>query len=60
MGHVRAASGVSGQRLPIDAFTGHAGAVTAFVCDSEATRSTHEIAGFVPKQHSDPSPSACF
>ena len=32
----------------LHAFTGHAGAVTAFLCDSEATRSTHETAGFVP------------
>ncbi len=36
------------------AFTGHAGAVTAFLCDSEATRSTHEIAGFVPTRQPRP------
>ena len=30
--------------LPLDAYTGHAGAVTAFICDTEATRSSHETA----------------
>ncbi len=32
----------------LDAYTGHAGAVTAFLRDSEATRSRYETAEFVP------------
>jgi hypothetical protein len=33
---------------PGHAYTGHDGAVAAFLCDSETTRSGHDIAGFVP------------
>jgi hypothetical protein len=50
----RVADHVDARGLLLDAFTGHAGAVTAFLCDSEATRSTHEIAGFVPEHHRFP------
>jgi hypothetical protein len=37
-----------GKALVIDAYTDHAGAVTAFRCDSEATRPSHDTAEFVP------------
>ena len=40
----------SDQAWFLHACTGHADAVAAFLSDSEATWSRHEMAGFVPKE----------
>jgi hypothetical protein len=39
-----------GRAWLVHAYTGHAGVVTAFLSDTEATRSGHEMHDFVPKQ----------
>jgi hypothetical protein len=50
--HSRAAPGAASYRGPTGdwiTYTGHAGVVTAFLSDSEATRSGHETPGFAPE-----------
>jgi hypothetical protein len=45
----RVDAGVDQRPLPIDAYSSHARAVAALLCDAVATRSGHEMAGFVPR-----------
>jgi len=44
-------SAPGGRVLLLDAYLGHAGVATAFLCDSVATRSGHETPQFVPTRY---------